>query len=413
VLVVSDVHGNIDALERHGMLVDLEHMSDASVADLLAPSPSGAPAANRSPAWQFDPNGGCQGFGAGTRTAAGRPITESICYAKAYPFMSSHTSFRSQSLTYAQTGQKGFVRREFERTNAQIDYIDRAGGTIAPVVLQDPVNAHESGRPAGRHTSATDPERPSLNDCAGSSKSWVEAYLWAYNHTINHRIALSTDMAVVGGTGARFTLPFDPTHPALPGNCPASSANAFAGLNFSLDNIVRYLRDPQAITQDLIAGEQQEERKDPSQYNHSGQTDQVLYTYNPITGAALHPDQPPVGPARNFNFQGLVTIGQLPDLLQDSRNDGLVESDLAPLLNSAESYIEMWNKAFQLNGCLDANDNPTPADGPRCQGAPPTNAGLDIRAICRNTCPDDPGDGSSLDPAGRVLQYPAIAIPAG
>ena len=46
----------------------------------------------------------------------------------------------------------------------------------------------------------------------------------------------------------------------------------------------------------------------------------------------------------DINIDGMAHYGLLPDLLQDLRNVGLTEVDLAPLYRSAEDYIQMWEK---------------------------------------------------------------------
>ena len=44
----------------------------------------------------------------------------------------------------------------------------------------------------------------------------------------------------------------------------------------------------------------------------------------------------------DFNLDGLAHYGLLPDMLQDLRNLGLSEHDLAPLFRGAEDYVRMW-----------------------------------------------------------------------
>lgn len=47
----------------------------------------------------------------------------------------------------------------------------------------------------------------------------------------------------------------------------------------------------------------------------------------------------------DINLDGVAHYGLLPDFLEDLRNVGLTETDLAPLLRSAEAYIEVWERA--------------------------------------------------------------------
>ena len=47
----------------------------------------------------------------------------------------------------------------------------------------------------------------------------------------------------------------------------------------------------------------------------------------------------------DFNTEGLVHIGLLPELIEDARRDAVDPADLEPLFRSAEGYIRMWELA--------------------------------------------------------------------
>ncbi len=47
----------------------------------------------------------------------------------------------------------------------------------------------------------------------------------------------------------------------------------------------------------------------------------------------------------DYNMDGLAHYGLIPDFLQDCKNVGLSPQQLRPLFNSAEDYIQMWEKA--------------------------------------------------------------------
>ncbi|MGM0558804.1 MAG: hypothetical protein ACQEVA_20625 [Myxococcota bacterium] len=49
----------------------------------------------------------------------------------------------------------------------------------------------------------------------------------------------------------------------------------------------------------------------------------------------------------DFNTEGLVHIGMVPELIQDVRNTGVSDEQLEPLFRSAEGYLRMWEKAEQ------------------------------------------------------------------
>ena len=47
----------------------------------------------------------------------------------------------------------------------------------------------------------------------------------------------------------------------------------------------------------------------------------------------------------DFNTEGLIHVGLLPEIIQDMRLDGATDADLEPLFRSAEGWIRLWEKA--------------------------------------------------------------------
>lgn len=47
----------------------------------------------------------------------------------------------------------------------------------------------------------------------------------------------------------------------------------------------------------------------------------------------------------DFNTEGMIHIGLLPELIEDARRDGVTDQQLEPLFRSAEAYIRMWEHA--------------------------------------------------------------------
>ena len=47
----------------------------------------------------------------------------------------------------------------------------------------------------------------------------------------------------------------------------------------------------------------------------------------------------------DFNEEGMIDIGLLPELIEDARRDGVTDADLEPLFRSAEAYVRMWERA--------------------------------------------------------------------
>ena len=49
----------------------------------------------------------------------------------------------------------------------------------------------------------------------------------------------------------------------------------------------------------------------------------------------------------DFNTEGLVHVGLIPELIEDARRAGASDADLEPLFRSAEGYIRMWELTLQ------------------------------------------------------------------
>ncbi len=47
----------------------------------------------------------------------------------------------------------------------------------------------------------------------------------------------------------------------------------------------------------------------------------------------------------DFNTEGFVHIGMLPELIEDVRHDGITDQQLEPVFRTAEAYLRMWEKA--------------------------------------------------------------------
>ena len=47
----------------------------------------------------------------------------------------------------------------------------------------------------------------------------------------------------------------------------------------------------------------------------------------------------------DFNTEGFLHIGLLPEMIEDARRDGVTDEELEPLFRSAEAYVRMWERA--------------------------------------------------------------------
>lgn len=77
----------------------------------------------------------------------------------------------------------------------------------------------------------------------------------------------------------------------------------------------------------------------------SPQTSPVTYPFRSYAGDVVF-HEPWVGNRKlDFNTEGMVHIGLVPELIEDVRRDGVSDAELEPLFKSAEGYIRMWEKA--------------------------------------------------------------------
>jgi hypothetical protein len=56
----------------------------------------------------------------------------------------------------------------------------------------------------------------------------------------------------------------------------------------------------------------------------------------------------------DFDTEGMIHLGLLPEVIEDARNDGMTDEDLAPLFRSAEAYLRMWERAEARGAALRA-----------------------------------------------------------
>jgi microsomal dipeptidase-like Zn-dependent dipeptidase len=75
------------------------------------------------------------------------------------------------------------------------------------------------------------------------------------------------------------------------------------------------------------------------------QEDPVTYPFTSYAGDVTFTEHSAGNRIFDYNTEGFVHIGLLPEMLEDARNDAESDADLEPLFRSAEGYIRMWEKA--------------------------------------------------------------------
>ncbi|MCB9550040.1 MAG: hypothetical protein H6706_29880 [Myxococcales bacterium] len=75
------------------------------------------------------------------------------------------------------------------------------------------------------------------------------------------------------------------------------------------------------------------------------QENPVQYPFTSVAGDVTF-TEPRLGEKDvDFNTQGMLHIGLLPELIEDARRGGATDADLEPLFRSAEGYLRMWELA--------------------------------------------------------------------
>ena len=78
---------------------------------------------------------------------------------------------------------------------------------------------------------------------------------------------------------------------------------------------------------------------------NDSQENPVTYPFTSVDGDITF-TQPVAGNrVFDFNTEGMIHVGLLPEYLEDARHDGATEEDMESLFRSAEGYIRMWERA--------------------------------------------------------------------
>lgn len=75
------------------------------------------------------------------------------------------------------------------------------------------------------------------------------------------------------------------------------------------------------------------------------QSNPVTYPFTSFAGDVTF-TEPHLGTRTvDFNTEGMLHLGLLPELIEDARRDGVTDAELEPLFRSAEGYLRMWERA--------------------------------------------------------------------
>ncbi len=75
------------------------------------------------------------------------------------------------------------------------------------------------------------------------------------------------------------------------------------------------------------------------------QSNPITYPFTSFAGDVTF-EEPQLGSRTvDFNTEGMIHVGLIPELIEDARRDGVTDADLEPLFRSAEGYVRMWERA--------------------------------------------------------------------
>jgi microsomal dipeptidase-like Zn-dependent dipeptidase len=187
------------------------------------------------------------------------------------------------------SGHTGFAelssgqhKHEGQKTAEQIARIKELGGIIAPIFNQ--------GHPKDYGESVE-------NDCDGSSKSWAQSYQYLLGE-------------LQGGP--------DPI-----------------GIPIGSDINGMIQQPAPRFGSDACRGNTKQA---------SAQVDPVTYPFLSHGEQGVVERQKTMDRVWDYNQDGFAHYGLLPDFIQDLKNIGLTDDQLAPLFRSAETYLQMWEK---------------------------------------------------------------------
>ena len=180
----------------------------------------------------------------------------------------------------------GEAAHEGNKDATQLQRIRNLGGIVATIF-------HQGGRNDVKTFTESNGSAPVQFDCGYSSQAFAQMYLYAVRQMHGRAVAFGSDFNGLAGMPApRF--------------------------------------GPEACKGDH-----------PSTYEPAPG---VSYPFTAPSGVEL--DKQVVGDKSfDYNVDGLSNVGQIPDFIQDLKQIGVSNQDLAPLMGSAEQYVRMWELA--------------------------------------------------------------------
>jgi microsomal dipeptidase-like Zn-dependent dipeptidase len=380
----------IEHLMKRGMLVDLAHMSDATLADVYGVVGNKCNAYPlmishthfRPLALKVDYSDRASDFEREVMdymkedVAAGAPamsacIRDNALCDQRILEEAQRTAHRAPLLGPGTVNRQNLAR-EFDVASSELQQVRGRQGVVGVFLGQGAIDSKAFARDTLPGKLAELGKLPFNNDCAASSKGLAAALLYG-----------SARMGEEAGVGVAsdFTLVGNPV--------PRFGDDACAG----------YLGGGSGLSS---SGQLLETILDADQYQFDAQRDGVVYsrfTTPRAVGRVTYGKNAALEPYKmgdrtyDYNVDGLAHIGMEPDMLQDVANVLGDSKNLAldPVFRSAEGYLRMWERARALAGCEGDSCRPVPKPepvDPECTGEQPLDAqGLPRRLECGSACP--------------------------
>lgn len=387
-------------LIQHGMLIDLAHMSDATVVDsenVVRQTCGDYPvmishAHFRPLAMKVDYSDLAADFvdATGAEVRADLLAQRTPMNACIRDHSRCDQAVLQQALNYAARAERPGTTirenlpREFDIPSSEVQQVRQRQGVIGVFIGQgaiDPASLGPDELPGGLTT------LPIPLNCAASSQGLGATLLF-----------MNARMKGMGGIGLASDYTFTASM------APRFGDNACAG----------YMA---AGTSSGTGAQLLETLLDPDHYRFDEQKDAVNYASSAVATCTQGRSKKPGIPCGDnapldaysmgnrtydYNVDGFAHYGLVPDALQDVANQLHEARHLAldGVFRSAQAYLEMWSKARQLSKC-EANGlcpEPARAPDPQCQG----RAAPGDRTECGYSCPCGWNHGAPLHEVSEV-----------
>ncbi|MBI5787620.1 MAG: thrombospondin type 3 repeat-containing protein [Candidatus Schekmanbacteria bacterium] len=327
----------IDKLKNRGMIIAVDHMSERTLDKVIGTS---------NPYYKNDGVPAIAGSGCDNTTT-------SECQEGAYPVIMSHSALRDAQFTPSETPNKGKWKSEAGKREDQVQQVYNIGGVVSYGTAPGDARAHDGkGESQSEYVLMFDDEPDLNNTCAGSSRSFYQAYKRLFSSWLNDTWMGAEREKQQWG----FALPFGSDFNGLAGaaNPRFGDEACWGRTTDSSESKAITSDDPQFLREGRTAYAQSGRQEIGVNYDYYDTTPpspslhMQVADNPPLKASTLKVSLPGLGYQSKtwiINTDGVAHYGMLPDFLQDLRAIGLTKEQMGPFFNGAEAYLQMWEKA--------------------------------------------------------------------